>query len=69
LGPSSITLTKVTILWPTRTLDEQFLMYLLADPIIDITQGEDRSPIQAYCEPLGADLIDPLRLPVSLTLY
>jgi hypothetical protein len=44
-------------------------MYLLADPIIDITQGEDRSPIQAYCEPLGADLIDPLRLPVSLTLY
>ncbi|XP_015793178.1 integrin alpha-PS2 [Tetranychus urticae] len=63
IGPSSVKLARVTILWPTKTLDGKHLLYLLSDPEIDITRGTDAQPVTVDCNKLGPDVIDPLKLP------
>lgn len=52
-GPSTINDIAITILWPTKTLEGNYLLYLIDDP---------ETSAQVRCKPLGDDVINPLGL-------
>lgn len=56
-GPSTIKQAHVTILWPSTTADNQYLLYLLDQPVI--------TGRAASCQTITLDEVNPLRLPVS----
>lgn len=59
-GPSQITKADVTILWPTRDSDGNYLLYLMDQP---------RVTGKGSCRDVTLDELNPLRLKVRNTFF
>lgn len=61
-GPTTISKAEITILWPTRDLRGNFLLYLVDQVIV---HGK---PNKGFCRTITLDDLNPLRLKVSSSL-
>ncbi len=61
-GPSTIKKADVTILWPTRDLKGNYLLYLVDQPIVRGKMGK------GFCKSITRDDLNPLGLRVCLYL-
>ena len=59
-GPSIIKQADVTILWPTRDLSGNYLLYLVDQPIVRSRPGK------GFCKSITRDDLNPLGLRVSI---
>ncbi|RWS01383.1 integrin alpha pat-2-like protein, partial [Dinothrombium tinctorium] len=57
-GPSTVVEAKVTILWPSKTLSNKHLLYIMDDP--KATDSEGLKTTKASCQTLTPDERDPL---------
>jgi len=62
-GPSTIKKAEVTILWPTRDLRGNYLLYLVDQPII---RGK---PGKGFCKSITLDDLNPLGLRVCFSPF
>ncbi len=62
-GPSTIKKADVTILWPTRDLRGNYLLYLVDQPIVRGKMGK------GFCKSITLDDLNPLGLRVCLYLF
>jgi hypothetical protein len=63
MGPSTIKKADVTILWPTRNLSGDYLLYLVDQPIVEGKMGK------GFCKSITLDDLNPLGLRVCLYLF